>query len=87
MSGSLVQMKALQADLKAKAMTLADTERIGLNSYIANAEKSLGNPYAALNAIEMGATGARASETGNAQLARGVKANGALADDILRAQR
>ncbi|MDM0087150.1 MULTISPECIES: hypothetical protein [unclassified Variovorax] len=66
-AGSLVQLKTLQADLKAKGMTLADTERIGLNSYIAEAEFKLGNVYGGLTAAAMGATGAKGNEAGNAQ--------------------
>jgi hypothetical protein len=65
-AGSLVQMKALQADLKAKGIGLENTERIGLNSYIASAELELGNGYGALSAAAMGAAGARGNEAGNA---------------------
>lgn len=64
---SLVQMKALQADLKTKGVKLEDSERIGLNSYIAGAEAALGNGYGALSAAAMGAAGAKGNEAGNAQ--------------------
>ena len=59
-------MKALQADLKTRGVKLEESERIGLNSYIASAEAALGNGYGALSAAAMGAAGAKGNEAGNA---------------------
>ncbi|MGF6525216.1 ribonuclease domain-containing protein [Variovorax sp. PvP013] len=73
---SLVQMQALQTDLKARGVKLEDTERIGLNSYIASAQAALGNGYGALSAAAMGVGGARANEAGNAEAKSG--ANGGV---------
>jgi hypothetical protein len=73
---SLVQMQALQTDLKARGVKLEDTERIGLNSYIASAQAALGNGYGALSAAAMGVGGARANEAGNAGAKSG--ANGGV---------
>jgi filamentous hemagglutinin len=64
--GSLVQLQAVRADMKAQGITTDQTDLIGLNAYIAQASAAAGDVPNFLNAMGGAAIGATASNSGNA---------------------
>jgi hypothetical protein len=85
-AGSLVQLQAVRADMKARGMTTDQTELIGLNSYVARAASATGDTSALMQGAGAAAVGAMASNAGNAgtqALNHGVKPDARLVDDIL----
>ncbi|MBJ2157405.1 hemagglutinin repeat-containing protein [Variovorax sp. IB41] len=65
-AGSLVQLQAVRADMKAEGATTDQTDVIGLNAYIARASAAAGDASSLLNAVGAAAIGATASNAGNA---------------------
>jgi hypothetical protein len=65
-AGSLVQLQAVRADMKAKGASTDQTDVIGLNAYIARASAAAGDASSLMNAVGAAAIGATASNAGNA---------------------